>query len=102
VWAQLSGRDRSFMDSRRYANTDQKRLTALLAEQLAKSHDPIIVNRLQELMQLVSTKRNWLKRLRSDVAMLSRMEIWRFLHIPLSIALLASLIAHIVSVFVYW
>jgi hypothetical protein len=30
------------------------------------------------------------------------MEIWLYLHVPLSFALLAALTAHIVSVLFYW
>ena len=30
------------------------------------------------------------------------MEIWLYFHVPLSIALLAALIGHIISVFFYW
>jgi hypothetical protein len=30
------------------------------------------------------------------------MEIWLYVHVPLSFALLAALIAHIVSSFFYW
>ncbi|MDA7788065.1 hypothetical protein N8940_02405 [Sphingomonadaceae bacterium] len=30
------------------------------------------------------------------------LEVWLFFHIPLTIALIAALIAHVVSVFYYW
>ena len=30
------------------------------------------------------------------------MDVWLHIHVPLSFALLAALIAHIVSVFYYW
>jgi hypothetical protein len=30
------------------------------------------------------------------------MQIWLYFHVPLTIALLAALTAHIVSVFLYW
>jgi len=30
------------------------------------------------------------------------MSVWRYFHVTLSIALLAALIAHVVSVFFYW
>jgi hypothetical protein len=30
------------------------------------------------------------------------LEIWLFVHIPLTIALVAALVAHVVSVFFYW
>jgi hypothetical protein len=30
------------------------------------------------------------------------LEIWLFIHIPLTIALIAALTAHVISVFFYW
>ena len=30
------------------------------------------------------------------------LEVWLFVHVPLTVALLAALTAHIVSVFYYW
>lgn len=102
VWAQLSGKDFSIMENRRHGNAEQKRLTSLIAEQRSKSQNADNIIKLQELMQLISSKKNWLKRLRRDIALQARLEIWRYFHVPLSLALLASLIAHVVSVFVYW
>jgi hypothetical protein len=30
------------------------------------------------------------------------LEVWLFIHIPLTIALIAALAAHVISVFYYW
>ena len=30
------------------------------------------------------------------------MDIWLYFHVPLTFALLAALVTHIVSVFIYW
>jgi len=38
-------------------------------------------------------------RLRRDIRLKALMDIWLYLHVPLTFALLAALIAHIVSVF---
>jgi hypothetical protein len=32
----------------------------------------------------------------------ARLDLWLFIHVPLSIALIAALVAHVVSVFFYW
>ena len=37
-----------------------------------------------------------------DLQLQALMEIWLYLHVPLSFALLGALTAHIVSVFFYW
>ena len=34
--------------------------------------------------------------------MKTQLEIWLYLHVPATFALLAALIAHILSVFLYW
>jgi hypothetical protein len=57
---------------------------------------------LRYLIDLLATKRALSARLRSDVRMQAMLELWLYVHVPLSFALLATLIAHILSVFFYW
>ncbi len=56
----------------------------------------------RELYFLMLNKKTLLHRAREDVMHRARLQVWLYLHVPLSIALLAALIAHIVSVFFYW
>jgi hypothetical protein len=55
-----------------------------------------------ELISVVSARRVVLKRLRRDAQIRGWLEIWLYVHVPLSLGLLGALIAHVVSVFVYW
>lgn len=41
-------------------------------------------------------------RARRDVMYKARLQFWLYLHVPLSVALLAALTAHVLSVFFYW
>jgi hypothetical protein len=41
-------------------------------------------------------------RIRRDLRFRALMRVWLVLHVPLSFALLAAVIAHIISVFYYW
>jgi hypothetical protein len=54
------------------------------------------------LCELLARKQALLMRARRDVAYRARMQLWLYLHVPLSIALLAALAAHILAVFFYW
>ncbi len=74
----------------------------MLNGELARSTDPRVSAVLQELIDSVSQKRALARRLRRDIRMQGLMEVWLFLHIPLTFALIAALVAHVVSVFVYW
>jgi hypothetical protein len=56
----------------------------------------------RELYFLTLKKQALLTQAREDVMFRARLEVWLYFHVPLSIALLAALIAHIVSVFFYW
>jgi hypothetical protein len=57
---------------------------------------------LRKLMDLLARKKSLTGRLSRDLQLQALMEIWLFIHVPLSFALLAALTAHIVSVFFYW
>lgn len=51
---------------------------------------------------LIGQKSQLLKQLRRELQIKAFMDIWLYFHVPLSFALLAALIAHVVSVFFYW
>ena len=56
----------------------------------------------RRLISLLVRKEELLRRARRDVQFSALMQIWLFVHVPLSFGLLAALTAHIVSVFFYW
>jgi hypothetical protein len=41
-------------------------------------------------------------RVRRDLRYRALLEVWLYAHVPLAFALLAALIAHVVSVFYFW
>lgn len=54
------------------------------------------------LIQVLGNKQELVRRARRDLRYKALMDLWLFLHVPVSLALLAALIAHIISVFFYW
>ena len=56
----------------------------------------------QQLYTLLLRKQELLARARRDVAHKARLDLWLYLHVPVSIAMLAALVAHVFSVFFYW
>lgn len=58
--------------------------------------------RLQQIQFLLERKEAALAQARRHIAMKARLELWLYVHVPVTIALLAALFAHILSVFLYW
>ena len=56
----------------------------------------------KDLYALMLRKQNLLERARTDIRYKAMLEFWLFLHVPLSLALLAALTAHVIAVFFYW
>ena len=56
----------------------------------------------RDLIDILSRKRALATRVARDIQYQAIMEIWLYIHVPLSIGLLAALIGHIISVFFYW
>jgi hypothetical protein len=108
-WAVLAGSDRSQVmlpaaggAAVLQLNRDQSRMLDWLGSQLARSNDGERSRTIGELISVVSARRVVLKRLRRDAQIRGWLEIWLYVHVPLSLGLLGALIAHVVSVFVYW
>ena len=110
VFYQLSGADHSQVmiptgdgsDYRLEKNADQEHAIEWLARRLAETSDGEISACINELERLLAGKKMMLKKIREDIRIGARLQFWLYLHIPLAIALIAALIVHIVSVFLYW
>ena len=87
----LSGRDPRCGTARALAMVEQ-----LATERTGYGDKPSV------LVAALSRKNALLQRARRDLRYKALMDVWLHIHVPLSFALLAALIAHIVSVFYYW
>jgi len=84
------------------SNSEQTALLDWLGDELARSADGELTKRIGDLLSVVATRRNQLRRLRRDAQIRGWLEIWLYVHVPVTLALIGTLIAHVVSVFLYW
>ena len=96
VVLQEDGRDRVV------PNPGQEAALDWLAEQQSRCADAELAAKIGELSALIRNKRQLLNHLTEDMRLKARLEVWLYAHVPLTAALLVALLAHIVSVFLYW
>ena len=75
--------------------------TAAALRTLAASHSSDAAAR-EKVVGLLKQKVAALARLRAHLRLRALLEIWLYVHVPLTFALIAALSAHIISVFFYW
>jgi hypothetical protein len=118
VWALLNAKDasdlalaqaRQMLDKReKDGETEQKMSTRemptmfAMVDFLAGKADDKQAEALRRLIDLLSRKKSLASRVAKDIQLQSLMEIWLYVHVPLSFALLAALTAHVIVVFFYW
>ena len=57
---------------------------------------------LERVDALLERKLSILSRVRRHLQLKALLEFWLYVHVPITFALIAALVAHIVSVFFYW
>ncbi len=92
MWRQLSGAEPGCPTTQALA----------LVQGAAKDLRGDTATAANRLTTLLSRKVEFLATARRDVRYKALMDIWLYIHVPLTIALLAALVTHIVSVFFYW
>ena len=60
------------------------------------------VDPLDHVEVLLERKRSSLARIRKHLRLKALLEVWLYIHVPLTFALIAALLVHIVAVFYYW
>jgi hypothetical protein len=110
VRMQLFGVDRSwFMRSDREgtgsilaSNVDQQAVIEYVADRISRSAKRGEPATLQALVAVLCRRQAVLRRIRRDIRLQAWLRLWLYVHVPLTFALLAALIAHILTTFMYW
>ncbi|MBA3055549.1 MAG: hypothetical protein FP826_11590 [Sphingomonadales bacterium] len=90
LWARLSGN---------YRNCQTARAIAGFARADASGGGDAAIGRVEKLL---IRRQAQLDRLRRQMRLRALLEVWLCVHVPATVALLAALTAHIISVFYYW
>ena len=56
----------------------------------------------EKVVKLLRKRRAQLEQIRRQMRLRAMLDVWLYIHVPVTIALIAALTAHIVSVFYYW
>ena len=92
LWARLTGRYRRC--ATRVAQAELRRGAAFRPK---LADDPV-----ERIDSLLERKGALLHRVRRHLQLKALLEVWLYVHVPVTFALIAALSAHIVSVFFYW
>ncbi len=100
---QLLGRDNSklVLQGSVVDNTEQQRALDSLLEQMTRIQG-LESTRLSEIVRIFGARKRILDTIREDIRMHGLIQVWLLVHIPLTFALFAAMIAHLFAVFVYW
>ena len=103
LWQRLRKEDNSRIqiNGQIVANPGQEAAMDWLAEQQSRA-DASAATTIAELSALLRNKRQLLRQVNEDLRLQAAIEIWLYAHVPLSAGLLMALVAHILTVFLYW
>lgn len=93
LWQQLSGRQRNCPTS-----AAVRQLMKLGAENSKSEQSKL----LRDLYAVLLRKEKLVLRARYEIKLKARLQVWLYLHVPLSVAMLAALFSHVVSILFYW
>ncbi|HWC62900.1 MAG TPA: hypothetical protein VG501_04705 [Rhizomicrobium sp.] len=93
LWQRLSGRQRRCPTTVARTRLTRTRETMTDGPEAAA---------LERVIHLLEQKEAVLKKARRHIQLRSWLEVWLYIHVPATFALIAALTAHIVSVFFYW
>lgn len=111
VLTQLSGRDRSWFmrgaseaaaGPKLVANADQQAIIDYVANRIPRVEKRAEAAVLQSLVAALCRRQAVLRRLRRDIRLQGWLKVWLYVHVPLTIALLAALVVHILTTYLYW
>jgi hypothetical protein len=101
-WIMVAGASGGSDGAQIVANEDQQAAIGFISNRLPRAEKRAEAAVLQSLVTLLCRRQMILRRIRRDVRLNGWLRLWLYVHVPLSIALLAALVAHILVTFIYW
>jgi hypothetical protein len=92
LFRRLSGNERGCRNARALSGLRSRVALATGSEEAA----------LETVIQLLERKSAALSRIRRAMRIRALLEVWLYVHVPITFALIAALVVHIISVFFYW
>ncbi|PLW68630.1 hypothetical protein [Pseudohalioglobus lutimaris] len=106
LFQQLRANDRSLVQEpgggKPVSNAEQSVLIETLSRRIPDARKQSEAETLSELLSLFGRRQVILHLLRRDIRLKGLLKLWLYFHVPLTFALLAALLVHILSVFIYW
>ncbi len=108
LWSRLRGTDESQIVLRNgesstvAPNAGQEAALDWLAERQSRESAAAKAATIGELSALLRNKRRLLRQLGEELRIQATLEIWLYVHVPLTAGLLMALFVHILTVFLYW
>jgi hypothetical protein len=94
LWQRLTARQPNCGNARALADIRERVLTGIRAGTPDKA--------LEQIQFLLERKEAALSQARRHIRLKTQLEFWLYIHVPATIALIAALLAHVISVFLYW
>jgi hypothetical protein len=98
----ISSDEQGGVQRRTVTNRGQKAIIDYVAKCIPRSRKQDEAGNLQDLLEVLCRRQTVTRQLRQDIKFDARLKAWLWVHVPFTIALLVTLIIHIVSVFFYW
>jgi hypothetical protein len=95
---QRDGALRRLLFAASHPGPTQRAIAAFNLASAAAAADPALI-RVEALLQ---RRQGQLARMRQHMRYKALLEVWLYVHVPITFALIAALAAHVVSVFFYW
>ena len=112
VYRQLLGGDKSLMMRRSgnagdqtpalVSNADQQEVIAYVSNRVPRAEKQVEAATLQTLVVVLCRRQAVLRRIRWDIRMQGWLKAWLHVHVPLTLALIAALLVHVLTTFIYW
>jgi len=81
---------------------DRLETVVVMADQLFESKQRNQADEIKRILDMLSQRKALVERLNHDVTLRARLNVWLYLHVPLTVGLLVAVLAHVIAVFYYF